>query len=114
MASHSIYVFAFSGERTYNGGQGQRFCFCEVMEMEEFRGHTVTTTENLRDAGCDEDFIRQFLEMEDKEDGKGQAAALARHRESLLEDIHAGQRKLDILDYFIYNRRKSKCLETKN
>jgi len=82
--------------------------------MAALQSHRVTTSENLRDAGCDEDFIRQFLEMEEKEDGKGQAAALARYRESLLEGIHAGQRKLDILDYFIYNRRRSKCLETKN
>lgn len=75
--------------------------------MGEFQGHIVTERENLRDAGCDDAFIENFLELEKQGKEKEQSAVLARYRESLLDDIHKGQKRLDILDYFIYKRRKA-------
>ncbi len=75
--------------------------------MAELACHRVGIGENLRDAGCDEEFIRQYLEMEERSDEVAQAAALDRYRQSLLEKIHREEKKLDILDYFIYNRKRS-------
>ena len=58
----------------------------------------------LRDAGCSEEFIALY----------GSAASdcariclLKRHRHELLDDIHAGQQKLECLDYLIYRLRNA-------
>ncbi len=45
---------------------------------------------NLRDAGCGEEGIRQFLRL------------LSAHRSALLERLHTSQRQIDCLDYLIY------------
>lgn len=69
--------------------------------METEQSHRVDTAENLRDAGCGEEFISRFLELERESDEKAQLAALAKYRRSLLEDVHICQKKLDVLDYLI-------------
>lgn len=60
--------------------------------------------DGLRDAGCSEEFIELY----------GTAASdcariclLKRHRRELLNDIHAGQQKLECLDYLIYRLRNT-------
>lgn len=60
--------------------------------------------DGLRDAGCSEEFIELY----------GTAASdcariclLKRHRRELLNDIHAGQQKLECLDYLIYRLRNA-------
>lgn len=59
--------------------------------------------QNLIDAGCSDAFVEDF----------GRAASdaerlrqLKRHRSSLLGSIHAEQRKLDCLDYLIYQMER--------
>ena len=61
---------------------------------------------NLRDAGCCDEFIREFTEL-----GRGgreaeQRRLLAKRRAELLDELHENQRRIDCLDYLIYMRRR--------
>jgi hypothetical protein len=58
---------------------------------------------NLQDADCSQDFIDQFLQERNPEKRLGM---LSVHRRHLLDSIHDGQRKLDILDYLIFTMKK--------
>lgn len=58
--------------------------------------------ENLRDAGCSEVAIDCFLNAFCSGNKKVSAAGLREHRKALLNEMHASQRKIDCLDYFLY------------
>lgn len=67
------------------------------------------TERNLRDAGCCEEFIREFTEL-----GRGgreseQRRLLSKRRAELLDDLHESQRRIDCLDFLIYKRRKGEA-----
>ena len=61
--------------------------------------------ENLEDAGCDAALTEQFEALWAKGDQKGQMRLLNGYRRLLLNEIHAGQKKLDCLDYLIYQMK---------
>lgn len=60
--------------------------------------------QNLVDAGCGQDWIDQFFQ---EDSDKAKQKLLDQHRQRLLDEIHAGQKKLDCLDYFIYTMRRN-------
>ncbi|WP_321974181.1 hypothetical protein [Paratractidigestivibacter sp.] len=57
--------------------------------------------QNLVDAGCDQAFIDEFEGLCDC----AQFCRLKARRRELLDSIHAEQKKLDCLDYLIYQYR---------
>ena len=61
--------------------------------------------ENMKDAGCDAALTEQFEALWAKGDQKGQMRLLNGYRRLLLNEIHAGQKKLDCLDYLIYQMK---------
>jgi len=63
---------------------------------------TKQIIENLEDAGCSAELTEQFEALWAKGDQKGQMRLLSGYRRLLLDEIHAGQKKLDCLDYLIY------------
>jgi hypothetical protein len=58
---------------------------------------------NLQDADCSQELIQQFLQESDPEK---RLRLLSVHRRHLLDGIHDGQKKLDILDYLIFILKK--------
>jgi hypothetical protein len=58
---------------------------------------------NLQDADCSQALIEQFLQESDPEK---RLKLLSVHRKRLLDGIHDGQKKLDILDYLIFILKK--------
>jgi hypothetical protein len=62
---------------------------------------------NLQDADCSQELIDQFLRESDPEK---RLRLLSVHRRHLLDGIHDGQRKLDILDYLIFTMKKE-CMK---
>jgi hypothetical protein len=58
---------------------------------------------NLQDADCSQELIDQFLQ---ESDPQKRLRLLSVHRRNLLDGIHDGQRKLDILDYLIFTMKK--------
>lgn len=66
------------------------------------------TLQNLRDAGCSKQFIRQF---DDLPSTCARICCLRRYRRELLSRVHAEQRRLDTLDYLIHSmqNKESTC-----
>lgn len=62
--------------------------------------------QNLKDAGCEEELIKRFMLYDMEGKLKEQLKLLAKHRCLLLDEIHKGQKKIDCLDYLIYNMKK--------
>lgn len=62
--------------------------------------------ENLKDAGCDDEQIKQFIYYVEHHDFKEQLTLLKCQRCSLLERLHSEQKKMDCLDYLIYKIKK--------
>jgi hypothetical protein len=60
--------------------------------------------ENLRDAGCTEQTIELFIKQKGETPGKNHV--LEKQRRFLLDRIHEYQKKLDCLDYLIYQLEK--------
>lgn len=64
--------------------------------------------QNLRDAGCDEACICEFIEdMRQNREAEGMKI-LRRHRGRLLDAVHREQKRIDCLDYLIYQMQKAK------
>ncbi len=59
-------------------------------------------TQNLRDAGCPEDFIKRFLACLTYGTPIEQERMLERERHCILEKVHDEQKKLDCFDYLRY------------
>ena len=59
-------------------------------------------TQNLVDAGCDQGQIDRFWRLYTSGQPEELYALLAAHRRRLLECCHAQQRKIDCLDYLVY------------
>lgn len=62
---------------------------------------------NLEDAGCNLDFIKKFMTKFNKDCKNDDLRLLEIHRRSLLDTLHQEQKKIDCLDYLIYQIRKS-------
>ena len=63
--------------------------------------------QNLKDAGCCEKMICDFMECFDKADIDRQIALLELHRDDLLDNVHSEERKISCLDYLLYQIRKT-------
>lgn len=55
--------------------------------------------DNLRDTGCSEELIEQYASTAS---GCARMWLLKKHRRELLDSIHSEQKKLECLDYLIY------------
>ena len=69
--------------------------------MDEYRD----MAENLRDAGCCDAFIRDFLAQWNGRHPEAGITLLRRQRRDLLEELHEDERKLECLDYLIHRLR---------
>lgn len=74
--------------------------------MNEPTAQKQAVIQNLVDAGCDQELIDQFLRLQDAGQKDAELSLLAKHRKSLLDCYHAQQKKIDCLDYLIYNIRR--------
>lgn len=74
--------------------------------MGEIEGDKESIVQNLKDAGCSEKLINEYLEYAQKMQYKQQLCLLSRYRKKLLECMHVCQRKLDCLDYLIFMLKK--------
>jgi len=65
-----------------------------------------TITQNLRDAGCPEDFIRRFLAALTNGTPAEQERLLDQERRCILDKVHDEQKRLDCFDYLRYALKK--------
>ena len=63
--------------------------------------------QNLRDAGCHEEMIRTFMGC--REQGKEEEGfrILKAKRKSLLDEVHNAEKKIDCLDYLVYQLKQN-------
>ena len=61
-------------------------------------------TENLKDAGCDSEMITEFFDKSRKKDE--QLRILKRHRQQLLDRVHKEEKRINCLDYLVYQMTK--------
>ena len=59
--------------------------------------------QNLKDAGCSDEAIARLLKCKDN---KELLCLLSRHRAELLDDVHRCQKRIDCLDYLVYQLKK--------
>lgn len=72
-------------------------CSCCAMDAEEL-------AQALRDAGCTGQDAARLTGA--REPGR-LLELLARHRAALLDEVHRGEKKIDCLDYLVYQIKKS-------
>jgi len=61
---------------------------------------------NLVDAGCDNEQIEEVMTLIKQGRKKEVLALLANYRKRLLDCYHAEQKKIDCLDYLVYQMRR--------
>lgn len=62
--------------------------------------------QNLTDAGCDAALAERFLSLVEQGREKEGLSLLSRHRKSLLERCHTAEKRIDCLDYLVYQIEK--------
>lgn len=63
--------------------------------------------QNLEDAGCNSEIIEEFFALLEQNDIEKILILLAKHRKTLLEQMHQSQREVDILDYLIVDLERT-------
>ncbi len=62
--------------------------------------------QNLLDAGCGADMIRRCMDLAGKQERGELLRALSHHRRELLELVHLSEKRIDCLDYLVYQIEK--------
>ncbi|MGI6009973.1 MAG: hypothetical protein ACOX8H_00560 [Ruminococcus sp.] len=70
--------------------------------------YAYTVLQNLRDAGCTDEMVEKFLALQDSENEEQQIRFLSGHRKHLLEKLHQEEKRIDCLDYLIYQIQNKK------
>lgn len=62
--------------------------------------------QNLIDAGCNHEIVQRCMDLAQEKKTMEMKRILARHRRTLLDTVHAEQKKIDCLDYLVYRMEK--------
>lgn len=69
--------------------------------------YVYSVIQNLKDAGCSDEIVERFMELQSIGEDE-QLKLLSGHRKHLLERLHLEERRIDCLDYLIYQMEKKK------
>lgn len=69
------------------------------------------TIQNLKDAGCDRETAERFMALEGTGDTQEQLRLLSVHRKQLLDRIHREEKRIDCLDYLVYQIQKNMAVK---
>lgn len=61
---------------------------------------------NLKDAGCNEILIQEFLQCDDEKNTSRQIRLLKKHKRDLLSSLHVCQSQIASLDYLLNQIQK--------
>lgn len=64
---------------------------------------------NLKDAGCDETLIQEFLQCNGEKNSPRRIRLLKTHKRNLLNSLHVCQTQIDSLDYLLYQMQNEKA-----
>ena len=68
-----------------------------------------TIIQNMKDFGCDDETISEFLKCFDNCDKTGQKKILNEYRRKLMDELHKTQKKIDLLDFMVYQLDRCYC-----
>ena len=63
--------------------------------------------QNLKDADCSNEFIEEFFRVREHGNDKMLVQLLYKHKSQLLDCLHDSQKKIDCLDYLIFQINQS-------
>lgn len=66
-----------------------------------------SVVQTLKDAGCELEFIHNFMELRESGQKKAALLLLKDWRKALLDCIHENQYKLDCLDYLLWKMERN-------
>ena len=64
--------------------------------------------QNLLDAGCGSDTVQRCMDLVKRRESSELLRLLSRHRRELLDTVHQNEKRIDCLDYLIYQIEKQK------
>ena len=67
--------------------------------------------QNLIDAGCGEELVQRCVALTEGERTAEVLRILSRHRKTLLDTVHQGEKQIDCLDYLVYKLEKEQHME---
>lgn len=70
--------------------------------------YAYTVLQNLKDAGCTDEMVEKFMALQDSDDEEQQIQLLSGHRRYLLEKLHRDEKRIDCLDYLLYQMQNKK------
>lgn len=73
---------------------------------------TQALLDNLEEAGCGPEFSERFLALESAGQYREQLKLLSDHRRHLLDCLHREERRIDCLDYLVYQLEKRCAIES--
>lgn len=62
--------------------------------------------QNLVDAGCEQEIVQRCMELAQQKKTGEMKQILARYRQTLLNALHANEKRIDCLDYLVYHMEK--------
>lgn len=62
--------------------------------------------ENLIDAGCTPEVVQECMTLAQQQESAALLRVLSRHRKSLLDTVHQNEKRIDCLDYLVYQLKK--------
>lgn len=62
--------------------------------------------QNMKDIGCDEKTIEEFVDCFDNRNYIGQKQILNRYRKKLLSELHQKQKEIESFDFMVYQLEK--------
>ena len=74
--------------------------------MPEASDKQAILRENMKDAGCDPEMIRRCEVLAWGEKQGELMRVLSQHRRALLDAVHENERRIDCLDYLVYQLEK--------
>lgn len=68
--------------------------------------YAYTIIQNLKDAGCTDEMVAKFMALQGSDVEEQQIQLLSGHRDHLLKKLHREEKRIDCLDYLIYQIQK--------
>lgn len=63
---------------------------------------------NLRELGCSDEVTMQIVNLVQANDMDRATELLRRHKRVLLDELHTSENKVDLLDFLLYQLKKTK------
>ncbi|WP_125142363.1 hypothetical protein [Clostridium transplantifaecale] len=75
--------------------------------MADYISDTKTVVQNLKDAGCSEEVVEEFIELAEAGEKQRQFKLLEKQRRTLLDNVHCREKQIDCLDYLVFQMKKT-------